>query len=95
MLSVVVVVLVAVPANLIVQPLGSAGTPAAMLGIVLFVWWLNCRFFPPKGRELGSGLQPVRIAIGLFAMVAAIYGPAPRPCLLSSPSRFAPADRAM
>jgi len=38
-----VVVLLGIPSALIVQPLGAAGTPAQIIGICMFGWWLASR----------------------------------------------------
>lgn len=64
MLTVFLVVLMVIPSSLIFTPLGAAGTPATLVGVVLFIWylltWLN-----PAAR-LARGRQPIRFAGLMF-----------------------------
>jgi O-antigen ligase len=64
-LTVFIVVLIAVPSRLIVAPLGGAGTPAEIVGVLLFVWWLITIAF--RSRTGGSTRRPARIAGFVFA----------------------------
>jgi O-antigen ligase len=58
------VLLFMLPAQLIFGPLGASGTPAGVVGIALVLYWLAMRLVPDSGAA--RGLQPIRIAIGLF-----------------------------
>jgi polysaccharide biosynthesis protein PslJ len=49
------------------EPLGAAGTPAVMLGLAAFVWWVVTRV---NGSSLGVGYNPVRI--GVFILITAM-----------------------
>jgi O-antigen ligase len=75
-LTVWLVLLFAIPANLIFKPLGASGTPANVVGIVGFIWWMHAKMV---GRlTIARGRQPVRIALLLFgcailASVVALY----------------------
>lgn len=66
-LAVLVVVLLGVPSELIVAPLGAAGTPAQILGIGLLVLWLVSRLARREGVE---GIGPVKWL--LLALVVAV-----------------------
>lgn len=63
-LTVFLVLLMVIPSSYIFEPLGAAGTPATLIGVVLFIWylltWLN-----PAAR-LARGRQPVRFAALMF-----------------------------
>lgn len=79
LLAVLTVLLIGIPSALIFRPLGAAGTPANMLGIVLLLWWIAARVVPRLGVE--AQWQPIRIAIAIFAVsillsyvAAMIYG---------------------
>lgn len=75
MLSILVVLLIGIPSVLIFQPLGGAGTPANMLGMVLLLWWISSRLVPRSGVSTKG--QPVRVAVCiLFAAVLLSYGSA-------------------
>lgn len=91
-LGVLVVVLVGVPSELIVAPLGAAGTPAQILGIVLLLWWLVSRLVP-RGQGL-EGIGPVKwLLLGLaIAILLSYVKGTGQP--LSQPERSS-ADRAM
>lgn len=74
-LTVFVILLVAVPANLVVGPLASAGRPAFLFGLLCAWWWAHDRLLPDSG--VARGLQPVRLAAGfLGAAVLASYAAA-------------------
>jgi len=74
-----VVLLFAVPANLVVPALGSAGRPALLVGLACMWWWYHDRFVPDSGVD--RGLQPVRTAAMLFglAMLASYAAAFARP----------------
>lgn len=60
-LTVVLVVLIALPSRLTFAPLGGAGAPALVLGLGCFGWWVYGR---AQRVETGpSGPQPVRTAL--------------------------------
>jgi polysaccharide biosynthesis protein PslJ len=74
-LTVYLVLLFFIPSNLVFGPLGAAGTPAGVLGLVLMAWWAMARQVPGLGAA--RGFQPVRITIFLFgAAVMAAYAAA-------------------
>ncbi len=60
------VLLLLVPANLVLEPLGAAGSPANVFGIFLFLWWGLTWLLP--GSPLPRGHQPVRIAVAVFGL---------------------------
>jgi O-antigen ligase len=74
-----VIVLMAVPANLVVAPLGAAGTPAQILGLAAAAWWLAAQL--DRSRTTLRPAQPVRTATGIFvlAMMAAYVAGVTRP----------------
>jgi len=59
------VLLLAIPSQLVVASVGSAGTPAQIYGVLLFLWWLSSRLM---GRTQQGGSRDLRIALGLFAV---------------------------
>ncbi len=68
MLTVYLFLLLAVPSNLTIAPLGSYGRPAALWGLVLFGWWLLVRL--QARYPLGAACrQPVRYAVAVFGVV--------------------------
>lgn len=66
LLTCVVVVVVLVPANLVVAPLGAFGTPANILGLACFGCWACGRIHP--GLGLARGFQPIRFAVLALAV---------------------------
>jgi hypothetical protein len=58
------VLLFMLPAQLIFGPLGASGSPAGVVGIALVLYWVAMRLVPDSGAA--TGLQPIRIAVGLF-----------------------------
>jgi hypothetical protein len=58
------VLLFMLPAQLIFGPLGASGSPAGVVGIGLVLYWFAMRLVPDSGAA--TGLQPIRIAVGLF-----------------------------
>jgi O-antigen ligase len=76
-LSVYLLLLIALPADLVFAPLGAAGGPATIFALLLFVCyfvvWLHPRFTLDRGR------QPIRLAAVLFTCsVVASYASANR-----------------
>jgi polysaccharide biosynthesis protein PslJ len=71
LLRVYVVCLFLIPSTLIIAPLGGAGTPAGVFGLLLLAWWCCCRMVP---RLWNPSYQPVRIALLLLLLaVVASY----------------------
>ncbi len=65
-LLVYVVVLLGVPSELIVEPLGAAGTPAQILGIAFALWWLLSRLL--RRRHGGERHGPVAVLLLVFVV---------------------------
>lgn len=63
-LTVYVVILFAVPSQLVVGSLGSAGSPANIIGLIGLLWWIWDRLH--RSRQVDSSPQPVRAAMALF-----------------------------
>ena len=66
-LTIYVVLLLAIPSNVTVGVLGSYGRFALLWGLVLLAWWLLSRLQYRVSER--SVAQPVRHAIGLFAVI--------------------------
>ncbi len=67
LLVVWVALLILVPANLVVAPLGAAGSPAQLLGLAALAWWIA--FQLDKAQSTITPSQPIRTAM-LFFVVA-------------------------
>jgi hypothetical protein len=65
-LTVFIVLSVAIPAPLIFAPLGGAGTPGNLIGLLFLVWWAAAKL--GTGQGVARGRQPVRIALLFFAI---------------------------
>lgn len=65
--TVFLVLLVGIPARLVFSPLGAAGTPANMWGLVLLIWWIAHRLIPGRATRT---FQPVRLAIQFLGLAA-------------------------
>lgn len=91
-LTIYLVVLYAIPARLIVAPLGSAGAVSMLVGLASFGLWLVSHI--GAGRRTRMQSQPVRIALVLFMVAVGIsYAMAmSRPI---SPDEISPADVAL
>jgi polysaccharide biosynthesis protein PslJ len=63
-LTAFLVLLIVIPSRLIFAPLGSAGTPAEVLGMVLFAVWLTVYVSSLGRREKHP--EPIKIFAGLF-----------------------------
>jgi polysaccharide biosynthesis protein PslJ len=72
-LAVYLLALFAIPAQLVLQPLGAAGAPAALLATAGFVWWATARFTSTLAPA--TCFSPVRLAVLSFAVVGLLsYG---------------------
>ena len=67
LLTLLIVLLIAIPSRLIFSPLGSAGTPALVLGLVLLLSWLFARITGQVRRRS----QPIRV-VGLLFLAAVV-----------------------
>jgi polysaccharide biosynthesis protein PslJ len=65
LLSVYLLFLMAIPADLVFAPLGAAGGPATMFALLLFVLYMSARL--RRGVAFGRYRQPIRLAALLFA----------------------------
>jgi polysaccharide biosynthesis protein PslJ len=65
-LTVLLVGLFAVPARLVFRPLGGAGNPAMLLGMLLFVWYIGVRLVPWQ-RPPRDGFA-ARVLLALFGL---------------------------
>lgn len=63
-------VMLLIPAKLVFAPLGSAGSPAQLLGMAGAFWWLTSRVATRLGRT--RGIRPVQAAMALFAFACLI-----------------------
>lgn len=71
-LTVTVILLIGLPSRLIVGPLGAAGTPANIMGMLCFLWWCLSRLSETKG--FARTTQPVRTGLWIYgAAVLASY----------------------
>lgn len=64
-LSVYIVLLIAIPSRLVFAPLGGAGTPAQIIGLLCALWWFWGRV--RQSQTTHNGRQPVRVAMAVFA----------------------------
>ncbi len=72
LLSLYVLLLLGIPSQLIFGPLGAAGTPANLLGMLCLLWWILVVMLPFGG--VATGPQPIRIAMVFLAtMVLGSY----------------------
>ncbi len=62
-----ILLLTLLPSRLIVGPLGAAGTPAQVLGMVALLWW--CANWLTGQTSTSSGRAPVRVALLIFSTV--------------------------
>jgi len=71
--------LILVPANLVVAPLGAAGSPAELLGLVAGAWWLATLLNRTQTQLMP--IDPVRIAATVFfiAILLSYIAAATRP----------------
>jgi O-antigen ligase len=92
LLTTLIVLIVAIPSVLIIGPLGSAGTPADMLGLVMLVLWACNRILAP--RDPSRRVNPIALAMVLFigAVLASYIAAARRPI---APLEISAADRGL
>lgn len=64
-LTVYLVLLVGIPATLVVGPLGAAGAPSNLFGILCFVWWVLARVDRRFGLRVAR--QPLHLFVAFFA----------------------------
>ena len=64
LLTLYLVLTFAIPAKLVIGPLGGAGSPAQVLGLLMAIWWVLQRM--TAGEPATRIRQPVRIAMLLF-----------------------------
>ena len=64
LLTALIALLVAIPSILIVGPLGAAGTPAEIMGLVMLVIWIYRRIL---SNQFGRSLHSVRVVLLFFA----------------------------
>ena len=69
-LTVFIVLLMAIPAQYVVGPLGAAGTPAQILGIAMTVWWAGGKLARPFAATPDA--RPIRTAMLIFLASALI-----------------------
>jgi hypothetical protein len=65
LLQLYAVLLVLIPPTQIIEPLGAAGTPATLVGVVALVHWAVAVLTPDEG--LARTVVPVRVVVGLLA----------------------------
>lgn len=70
LLTVYICLLLAVPAPMVVGPLGSAGSPATILAIGGFCWWLW--FHIQRDHVITTGRQPVRVVMLAWLIVMVV-----------------------
>lgn len=73
------VMLIGIPARLVVGPLGAAGTPAQIIGMIALLWWTAAQFGRIDGER--RTVQPVRrsmVVLGL-ALLASYVAAMTRP----------------
>lgn len=91
LLSVYVVLLVAIPSRLIIQPLGASGTPAQVFGVCLLVLWLLSRLLPRRPVDEIGPVKWLLLAFVLVSLISYSVG-AGRPGM---PEELRSADRAL
>jgi polysaccharide biosynthesis protein PslJ len=69
-LTVFIILLMGIPAQYVVPPLGAAGTPAQILGMGMAIWWAGGRLARPFAAT--PNLQPIRTAMLIFLGAAMI-----------------------
>lgn len=89
-LTIFLVALIVIPSSLIVGPLGQAGTPAQVIGMITFAVWLVAAIgTAPRGRR---PREPIRIFAWLFTVAVGIsYVAANSRAMFSAEARSADA----
>jgi len=79
LLAVWVALLIAIPSALVVGPLGSAGSPAQLVGLLAGAWWLAYQIQRSRARITPS--EPTRTAMTIFvaAMIVSYVAATSRP----------------
>lgn len=63
-LTIYLIILYAVPSRLVVGPLGSAGAPSMLLGLVSFALWLLAHIGTARRTRMHP--EPIRVALAVF-----------------------------
>lgn len=71
MLTVYLVVLLGIPSNVVISPLGQYGRPSLICGLVLLAWWILARL-QDRFDDRQMIWQPVRHTYGILLVVALI-----------------------
>jgi len=66
-LILLVVVTFGIPSMLVVRPLGGSATPAALLGMTLFLWWAASRLLGPSMEDPHVAMRPLHLGFAFFA----------------------------
>ena len=69
-----VTLLTAIPSELVFRPLGAAGTPAGVLCIGLFMWWVASRVAGPSSHTRTNPTKWLLAAFGTAALLSYIAG---------------------
>ncbi|MEO8830123.1 O-antigen ligase family protein [Lapillicoccus sp.] len=77
-LSLFVLLLLLIPSQLVIGPLGGAGSPAQLLGVGMLGWRVVEGIRRPAPREAGSALQSLTVLIFLGAVLASYIAGAAR-----------------
>src|ERR1035437_7434904 len=87
-----VVLLMALPSQLIVAPLGAAGTPAGILALGCMFWWVVSKVTAPWGSVFSS---PVKWLLSAFAATLLVSYAVGASRAVSSAIEVSSADRAL
>jgi hypothetical protein len=68
-LSLALAALFVIPQRYVFEPLGAAGTPAILLGVAAFAWWVFSRM---NGSSPGKGYNPARLGLGIVMLGALV-----------------------
>jgi O-antigen ligase len=69
-----VVVLMGIPSQLILRPLGAAGTPAQIIGVGLLAWWLFSRLGGTNTSRISNPVKTILLLFVLAILVSYIAG---------------------
>ena len=72
LLTCYLVLLFVVPAGLVFAPLGAAGTPATVFGIVLLLWWVSATLAGQRPDVLRWAARSLAVAAAAGAQVVVI-----------------------
>ena len=87
-----VIVLVAIPSELVVGPLGAAGTPAGIIGMGFLLWWLASVVATPASDRRGNPVKWLLAGLAAALLMSYIAGMS-RPVVAGV--EVSSADRAM